>query len=85
MHDHSHLSECAAPSTASPHQKLREPGITVAATSNDVRPITSTDGRIVNYYASGGVDVGGSPVTIVASPYTPLRQLVIEFPSTLLE
>jgi hypothetical protein len=52
------------------------------ATSNDVRPITSTDGRIVNYYASGGADFGGSPATIAVFPVTPLREIVIEFPST---
>ena len=54
------------------------------ADANDVRPITSTDGRIVNYYASGGADESeGSPGTILFFPSTPgLQQLVIEFPST---
>ena len=52
------------------------------ADANDVRPITSTDGRTVLYYASGGADFGGSPDTIAIIPRTPLREIVIEFPST---
>jgi len=50
--------------------------------ATDVRPITSTDGRTVLYFASGGGDAGGNPDTIGAFPRTPLRQIVIEFPST---
>lgn len=57
-------------------------GFYVNDNTDDVRPITSTDTRTVLYYASGGGDNGGSPGTIGNFARTPLRQLVIEFPST---
>lgn len=49
--------------------------------ANDVRPITSMDGRVVLYYASGGADAGGSPVNIGFFVRTPVRELVINFPA----
>ena len=47
--------------------------------ANDVRVITSTDGRVVTYYASGGADAGTSPATMTTYRTPPIT-MVISFP-----
>ena len=53
-------------------------GFYTTSNATDVRTITSADNRTVLYYASGGGDFFRA---IEKFPRTPLRQLVIEFPS----